>query len=267
MTNAEARFNNSLRPWKPEGSLGRTAQDVHLDSHTAPELWFYQWSRGHKYVEKEHLKKKQNRSLWHNCSNPMHLLCAKMSRYVWQNVFELKALTLSIFSPTQSLFLWCWGVKSVVRMYQLWQLPGQSGWHQMRSVVLHCPCQFLATLPVSHYSFACRTDHISQLSIISWKRMQKPWLFISFFTVVMIVLNRFLPLALTLNWLAISHLVKKVNKPAMNLPVPVKVWDLTGTGKMLIFMEGPKQEDTKSSAVTHWASTDFCRRHERLNSN
>ena len=38
MTNAEARFNNSLRPRKPEGSLGRIAQDVHLDSHTAPEL-------------------------------------------------------------------------------------------------------------------------------------------------------------------------------------------------------------------------------------
>ena len=38
MTNAEARFNNSLRPRKPEGSLGRTAQDFHLDSHTAPEL-------------------------------------------------------------------------------------------------------------------------------------------------------------------------------------------------------------------------------------
>ena len=33
MTNAEARFNKSLRPRKPEGSLGRTAQDVHLDSH------------------------------------------------------------------------------------------------------------------------------------------------------------------------------------------------------------------------------------------
>ena len=40
MTNAEARFNKSLRPRKPEGSLGRTAQDVHLDSHTAPELCF-----------------------------------------------------------------------------------------------------------------------------------------------------------------------------------------------------------------------------------
>ena len=38
MTNAEARFNKSLRPRKPEGSLRRTAQDVHLDSHTAPEL-------------------------------------------------------------------------------------------------------------------------------------------------------------------------------------------------------------------------------------
>ena len=40
MTNAEARFNKSLRPRKPEGSVGRTAQDVHLDSHTAPELYF-----------------------------------------------------------------------------------------------------------------------------------------------------------------------------------------------------------------------------------
>ena len=38
MTNAEARFNKSLRPRKPEGSLARTAQDVHLDSHAAPEL-------------------------------------------------------------------------------------------------------------------------------------------------------------------------------------------------------------------------------------
>ena len=39
MTNAEAWFNKSLRPRKPEGSLGRTAQDGHLDSHTAPELY------------------------------------------------------------------------------------------------------------------------------------------------------------------------------------------------------------------------------------
>ena len=39
VTSAEAWFSNSLRPRKPEGSLGRTAQDGHLDSHTAPELW------------------------------------------------------------------------------------------------------------------------------------------------------------------------------------------------------------------------------------
>ena len=38
MTNAEAWFSIALRPRKTEGSLGRTAQDVHLDSHTAPEL-------------------------------------------------------------------------------------------------------------------------------------------------------------------------------------------------------------------------------------
>ena len=40
-TNAEAWFNIALRPRKPEGSLGRTAQDGHLDSHTAPELRVY----------------------------------------------------------------------------------------------------------------------------------------------------------------------------------------------------------------------------------
>ena len=45
MTNAEARFNKSLRPRKPEGSLGRRAQDVHLDSHTAPELWTLRFVR------------------------------------------------------------------------------------------------------------------------------------------------------------------------------------------------------------------------------
>ena len=38
MTNAEAWFSIALRPWKPEGSLGQTAQDSHLDFHTALEL-------------------------------------------------------------------------------------------------------------------------------------------------------------------------------------------------------------------------------------
>ena len=35
-TNAEAWFNVALCPQKPEGSLGRTAQDGHLNLHTAP---------------------------------------------------------------------------------------------------------------------------------------------------------------------------------------------------------------------------------------
>ena len=39
VTNTEAWFNTFLHPRKPDGSLGRTAQDGHLDSHTAPELW------------------------------------------------------------------------------------------------------------------------------------------------------------------------------------------------------------------------------------
>ena len=38
LTYSCAWFNQSLRPQKPECSLGPTAQDVHLDSHTAPEL-------------------------------------------------------------------------------------------------------------------------------------------------------------------------------------------------------------------------------------
>ena len=37
-TNAEAWFGIALHPRKPEVSLGRTAQDGHLDFHTAPEL-------------------------------------------------------------------------------------------------------------------------------------------------------------------------------------------------------------------------------------
>jgi len=38
VTNAEAWFSIALRPQKPEGSLGQTAQDGHLDSHTAPDI-------------------------------------------------------------------------------------------------------------------------------------------------------------------------------------------------------------------------------------
>jgi len=38
-------FSIALRPRKPYGSLGRKAQDSHLDFHTALELWSYHASR------------------------------------------------------------------------------------------------------------------------------------------------------------------------------------------------------------------------------
>ena len=38
VTSAEAWFSVALRPQKPQGSLGRKAQNGHLDFHTAPEL-------------------------------------------------------------------------------------------------------------------------------------------------------------------------------------------------------------------------------------
>ena len=71
MTNAEARFNKSLRPRKPEGSLGRTAQDVHLDSHTAPELCAILCSFSYLY-QSEHTSNKSGRC--GKCNNVSSLL-------------------------------------------------------------------------------------------------------------------------------------------------------------------------------------------------
>ena len=53
MTNAEAWFISALRPRKPESLLGRTAQDGHLDSHTAPELWTYHLANNN-YIYTQH---------------------------------------------------------------------------------------------------------------------------------------------------------------------------------------------------------------------
>ena len=77
------------------------------------------------------------------------------------------------FKQSCSVSVWCYGVKSIVRRHQLWQLWGQERWHQTRSVVVHCLCQFPAALLVFCHWFAVGTDHISQLSIMSWKTVQK----------------------------------------------------------------------------------------------
>ena len=57
-TNAEAWFNIALRPRKSEGLLGRTAQDGHLDSHTAPELCERGVNRGQTIYGVSHTKRR-----------------------------------------------------------------------------------------------------------------------------------------------------------------------------------------------------------------
>ena len=58
-TNAEAWFNIALRPQKPEGSLGWTAQDGHLDSHTAPKLCHFYFFQTHLKIRRRKQKKKK----------------------------------------------------------------------------------------------------------------------------------------------------------------------------------------------------------------
>ena len=111
----------------------------------------------------------QNKPLWHNCSNPRHslTLSTKKSRSVWQNVFQLKAFSSLTQSLSLSLILWCLGVKSVDKRiehtYMSYTIiniistltdarPGSVT--TTRSVVVHCLCQFLATLVVFCCSFA-----------------------------------------------------------------------------------------------------------------
>ena len=83
---------------------------------------------------------------------------------------------------------------------------------------------------------------------------------------MIIVLNQFLPLVLSR--LTVGRLHKMVNKPARDLRVPAKVWDLARhQRKMLTAMVGPKLEDTESIAVIHQACTELCSRCERHNLN
>ena len=73
----------------------------------------------------------QNKPLLHNCLNPLCFLFAKEIQICMTFFFKLKAL--NSLSLTQSLSLCCLAVKWVLRTC-LWQLQGQGGWHQMRSV-------------------------------------------------------------------------------------------------------------------------------------
>ena len=119
MTNAEARFNKSLRPRKPEGSLGRTAQDVHLDSHTAPELcWIY------SLIQRTFIESAENLTLeksqrWHKTLHVSHpsMLCLTLAFESECSCSALPALLTSLRVAT-------------VFLTTLWQ------WHCLRC---HCP--------------------------------------------------------------------------------------------------------------------------------
>ena len=101
MTNAEARFNKSLRPRKPEGSLGRTAQDVHHDSHTAPELLtitgFHKCTRNDEHLIRIAI----------SCHRPRYLFCCLFHMSVF--LLLLLLLLCTFFCPRLlvAFFSWC----------------------------------------------------------------------------------------------------------------------------------------------------------------
>ena len=113
----------------------------------------------------------QNNPLSCNCSNHMYWLyifiCTKvqicMTECILIKGFKL-SLSCSACLSESDAGVWIWLLEHTY-IYKLWQLPGQGEWHRTRSVVVHC--QFLATLLVFCCWFACRTDHILQLSIIN----------------------------------------------------------------------------------------------------
>ena len=109
----------------------------------------------------------QNKPLSRNCSTPTPSVYHTQKCIFMTECIELKALSslslsLSLLSVSLSLSLsqsvCCQHVKLNVGPYQLWQLPGQGGWHWTRSAAVHCLHLFSAALLVSRHSFACGTD-------------------------------------------------------------------------------------------------------------
>ena len=115
-----------------------------------------------------------DQSVWQGMLEPSYQLWQLSDQSVWQGMLEpsYQLGQLSDQGVWQGM---------LEQSYQLWQLSGQSVWPGTGSTIVHCLHQFLATLLVSHYSFACRIDHISQLSIMSQKTIQKTLTWLGFF--------------------------------------------------------------------------------------
>ena len=126
-------------------------------------------------------------------------------------------------------------VQSLFQNYQLWQLAGLGGWQNKVSGSLLPVRQFWAALLVSCHSFACGTDHISQLCIMSGNRKQKTDLFFHSHD------GRYEPVAsISSEWIDIRPATQEGKQTSRNLPIPTKGQNLTRhPWKMLIAMEGP----------------------------
>ena len=111
-TNAEAWFNIALRPRKPEGSLGRTAQDGHLDSHTAPELCPAQ----PRYIFDLRIKKGMAIRVWQiifKLENDIIML-------TWQTLLFLTAFIQRYSSLSSRLIALAWDFVSQFPMSRMW---------------------------------------------------------------------------------------------------------------------------------------------------
>ena len=159
-------------------------------------------------------------------------------------------------------------------------MPNQGGWHWCRSMVVHCLyiCQWhwrrlavvhclytsvsrcITSLVVTCRSFAGGTDHISQLSILLWKTVQK--MLTSFYYSHDDSSEPYISTGSeTVDFRPPNQVGKQTCRESANTNERSRfnqAWV-----KMLIAMEGPKLEDTESSAVICQACTEFCSRHER----
>ena len=158
MTNAEAWFNKSLRPRKPEGSLGRTAQDVHLDSHTAPELCSKLMWAWYLYV---HMEARQALTGVHNDVIILSRSKVLTRNEYLQTILHPVACTVPGVDPCPLRPVWLWIIikQSLLTVWMFWSdfltfifkyimscqhtepkadllsfgLPSQCHWGQMRS--------------------------------------------------------------------------------------------------------------------------------------
>ena len=173
----------------------------------------------------------------------------KKYRSVQQNAFKLKALRSLSLAQSPSL-------RSVCTV----DCQNRATLTAARPALVHCLRQFPAVcLQVGPTTFCSSASRRKEQGIKFWLG----------FSVMMIVLNQFLPLALSR--LTLGHLLKKVNIPARNLPVPAKGLYVTRRlWKMFrLPLRAPNLKDTKSSAVNVicQACTGFCSRCERQNFN